>query len=213
MDELGLPDGWDLPYNTCMMNTKIDEVIIVEGRDDTIAIRQSVDVVTIETHGYGIRPSTWDVIDKAYENRGIIIFTDPDTAGEQIRRRLAERYPNAKHAFLDRGLAEKDGDIGIENASPQSIRDALSKAHGAAKASVLGVEYCSDERQEQQPFTHADMFRWGLDGTPGAAKRRRAVADKLGVGMASGKTFLRRLNYFGIRREEVEQALEETADR
>ena len=102
----------------------IDEIIIVEGRDDTAAIRRSVDAVTIETHGYGIRPSTWEVIDKAYESKGIIIFTDPDTAGEQIRRRLAERYPEAKHAFLDRGLAEKDGDIGIENASPESIREA-----------------------------------------------------------------------------------------
>ena len=68
----------------------IKEIIVVEGRDDTAAIRQSVDAVTIETHGYGIRQSTWELIDKAYETTGIIIFTDPDTAGEQIRRRLAE---------------------------------------------------------------------------------------------------------------------------
>ena len=101
----------------------IEEIIIVEGRDDTAAVRRAVDAVTIETHGYGIRPSTWDVIDKAYESKGIIIFTDPDTAGEQIRRRLAERYPKVKHAFLDRSLAAKDGDIGIENASPEALID------------------------------------------------------------------------------------------
>lgn len=192
-----------------MDNYKIEEIIIVEGRDDTAAIRSSVDAVTIETHGYGIRPSTWDVIDKAYESKGIIIFTDPDTAGEQIRRRLAERYPNAKHAFLDRELAEKDGDIGIENASPESIRKALAKAHRPVGDGV--AEDPEDPGNGAAgAFTRDDLFRWGLDGTPGAARRRRDVGNRLGIGMASGKTFLRRLNHFGISREEVEAALRES---
>ena len=175
---------------------QIDEIIVVEGRDDTAAIRRSVDAVTIETHGYGIRPSTWDVIDKAYESKGIIIFTDPDTAGEQIRRRLAERYPEAKHAFLDRSLAEKDGDIGIENASPESIVAALEKARCSAFAS-----------ESSEEFKPADLFGWGLAGTKGAAERRSKVGDKLGIGMAGSKTFLHRLNHFGIKREEIEEAL------
>ena len=34
---------------------KIEEIIVVEGRDDTAAIRRAVDAVTIETHGFGIR--------------------------------------------------------------------------------------------------------------------------------------------------------------
>ena len=173
----------------------INEIIIVEGRDDTAAVRQAVDALTIETHGYGIRPSVWEMIDKAYESKGIIIFTDPDTAGEQIRRRLAERYPDAKHAFLDRTCAEKDGDIGIENATPESIRAALEKARGSTRE--VGKE----------AFTPADLFRWGLAGTAGAAERRRIVADRLGIGMATGKTFLHRLNHFGITREEIEEAM------
>lgn len=176
---------------------KIEEIIVVEGRDDTIAVRQAVDAVTIETHGYGIRQSTWEMIDKACETKGIIIFTDPDTAGEQIRRRLAERYPQAKHAFLDRGLAERNGDIGIENAAPESIRQALEKARCSAFAS-------GGSREE---FTRADLFAWGLDGTDGASERRRRAAEKLGIGMATSKTFLRRLNRFGITREEIEEAL------
>jgi len=184
----------------------IKEIIVVEGRDDTAAVRRSVDAATIETHGYGIRPSTWDVIGKAYETVGIIIFTDPDTAGEQIRRRLAERFPNAKHAFLDRALAEKDGDIGIENASPESIRDALEKARSAAGPDGTAEEEADAPRGG---FTRTDLFAWGLDGVPNAAGRRRAAGSMLGIGMASGKTFLKRLNHFGITREEIEQVLRE----
>ena len=188
-----------------MDKKRIEQIIVVEGRDDTAAILQSVDAVTIETHGYGIRPSTWDVIDKAYETAGIIIFTDPDTAGEQIRRRLAERYPNAEHAFLDRSLAEKDGDIGIENASPESIREALAKAH-----TPVSADRSVQETGSADTFTRDDLFRWGLDGVPGAARRRLEVGNRLGIGMASSKTFLRRLNHFGISREEVETALRDS---
>lgn len=188
-----------------MDKKRIEQIIVVEGRDDTAAILRSVDAVTIETHGYGIRASTWDVIDKAYETAGIIIFTDPDTAGEQIRRRLAERYPNAEHAFLDRSLAEKDGDIGIENASPESIREALAKAHRP-----VPVSQTVQETGSADVFTRDDLFRWGLDGMPGAARRRQEVGSRLGIGMASSKTFLRRLNHFGISREEVETALRDS---
>lgn len=211
---------------------RIEEIIVVEGRDDTAAIRQAVDAVTIETHGFGIRPETWDLIEKAYQTKGIIVFTDPDTAGEQIRRRIMERFPASKEAFLDRSRATKDGDIGIENASPDSIREALAKAHrsvGLSGRISEAPETDSNEGACHAPsdsdawgegadgaplpaptsFTADDLFRWGLDGVPGAAARRRQLGQALGIGYATAKTFLQRLNRFGISRPEVEQVLDD----
>lgn len=186
----------------------IKEIIVVEGRDDTAAIRQAADAMTIETHGFGIREETWDLIEKAYRTKGIIVFTDPDTAGEQIRRRVLERFPDAKEAFLDRAAALKDGDIGIENASPESIRDALRKVHGptGGEAAVPAADHSNPSHEV---FTPSDLFDWGLDGVPGAAQRRRILGQKLGIGQATAKTFLQRLNRFGITREEVEAARKE----
>ena len=60
-------------------------------------------------------------IKAAQKRRGVIIFTDPDFAGEKIRKKIAAEVPGCKHAFLPREEAKKDGDIGIENASPESI--------------------------------------------------------------------------------------------
>ena len=174
---------------------KIRETIVVEGRDDTAAIKRSVDALTIETHGYGIRQETWDLIAKAYETTGIIVFTDPDHAGEQIRSRIMERFPEAKEAFLDSGDAEKDGDIGIENASPESIAEALSKAKSSLRE--LGDD----------PFTMADMLNWRLNGAADASQRRRQLGSRLGVGFANSKTFLARLNRFGITREQIEEEI------
>ena len=175
---------------------KIKEIIVVEGRYDTAAIKKSVDAITIETHGYGINNNTWELISRAYETNGIIVFTDPDHAGEQIRRRILERFPDAMEAFLDRNDADKNGDIGIENASPESIREALAKAK------------CSADMSDEL-FTMEDMFITGLLGQADSASRRKAAGKRLGIGYANGKAFLQRLNRFGITREEFCRALEE----
>ena len=100
---------------------KIREVIVVEGRDDTDAVKKAVTADTIETHGFGIRKETWMLLDKAYETRGIILFLDPDFSGEEIRRKLTAKYPLAKQAYLDRESAKRGRDIGIENARPTQI--------------------------------------------------------------------------------------------
>lgn len=177
---------------------KIKEIIVVEGRDDTDAIKKSVDAITIETHGYGITRETWGLIEKAYEEKGIIVFTDPDHAGEQIRRRLLERFPGAKEAFLDRDAAEKNGDIGIENASAESIREALGKAH------------CSlEEKGAEDAFTVDELAAAGLLGQADSSLRRRRVGKLLGIGYCNGKAFLQRLNKFGITKEEFYNALRE----
>lgn len=173
---------------------KIKETIIVEGRDDTAAIKRSVDALTIETHGYGIRQETWELIARAEAGTGIIVFTDPDHAGEQIRKRITEKFPSAGQAFLDRDAAEKNGDIGIENADPESIREALRKAH------VTQIE-------GEDSITADMMFRWGLSGREGSGERRKELGKLLGIGNCNSRTFLRRLNSFGIGAEEVEEAL------
>ena len=177
---------------------RVREIIVVEGRDDTAAVKKSVDAVTIETHGYGITDKTWALIEKAYAEKGIIIFTDPDHAGREIRKRLLKRFPDAKEAFLDRSDAEKDGDIGIENASAESIRAALKKAH------------CAMEEDGQNCLTMEDMAAAGLTGMTGSAKRRQAAGKALGIGYSNSRSFLQKLNKFGITRDELYEAIGES---
>lgn len=171
----------------------IKEIIVVEGRDDEAAVKRAVEAETIATHGFGIKQETFARIEKAYGERGIIIFTDPDFAGEKIRKRLAERFPEGKHAFLPREEALKDGDIGIENAEPESILEALSKARPAI------FEKRAEFRQE-------DLFVYGLIGVPGAAERRDKLGKRLGIGYGNSKVFLNRLNQYGIGRQEFIKA-------
>lgn len=177
----------------------IREVIVVEGRDDESAVKRAVDAETIATHGYGISRKTFDLIAKAYAERGIIIFTDPDFAGDQIRKRLSARFPDGKHAFLPREEATKDGDIGIENASPEDIRAALEKIRHSI----------TDRRCE---FALQDLFELGLAGADGSAERRDRLGKLLGIGYGNTKVFLNRLNQYGVERNELLEAAQRLSD-
>ena len=163
---------------------RIKESIVVEGRDDEIAILAAVEANVICTHGYGIKQSTLDEIKTAYESCGVIIFTDPDHAGQKIREKVLSVCPNAKQAFLTKDQALKGGDIGIENAKPKDIIAALK----AASASLGG----------SNRYTMADMDKLGLSGLPDSAKRREELGAKLGIGFGNAKTFLKKLNYMNI---------------
>ena len=178
------------------MKKKIKEAIIVEGRDDTTAIGKAVDAVTIETHGFGMPDHIWPVIDKAYAEKGIIVFTDPDFAGEKIRRKIVERYPECKQAFLPKGKALKKGNVGVENAKPEDIIEALEKA------------YCTQTEQTDL-YTKEDLFHYGLVGTDTAKEKREKLGNLLSIGYGNSKTFLKKLNQFQIPREEFLEKLKE----
>lgn len=130
------------------------------------------------------------------ERSGIIILTDPDYAGENIRRDLAKHLPYAKHAYLPQGKALKKGNIGVENATKEDIIQALKKA----RPNLVEKEII---------FTKEDLLDLGLVGYPSSAKKREKLGEKLGIGHANGKQFLHRLNSLGVSKEEFIKAMEE----
>lgn len=170
------------------------EVIVVEGKSDIARVSQAVEADMIATEGYTLRPAVLLAIKNAYERRGIIILTDPDGPGERIRARLAKKFPRALHAFVPKDEARTENDVGIEDASPEAIRRALER-----------VRPCTMEPSGL--FTMDDLFRAGLTGTEAAARRRDKVGALLGIGYGNSKTFLKRLNHFGITREEWEEIM------
>jgi ribonuclease M5 len=171
------------------MRQRIEQVIVVEGRDDESAVKAAVDAQIIVTSGFGISEETWELLEKAYSGPGIILFTDPDFAGENIRKRIQQRFPESRHAYLAREDARKGADIGIENASAENIIEALKKAKCTFAAS-------------RDLFTMEDLLFFDLAGTAKATQRRSLMGKSLGIGSCNAKTFLARLNGFGITREE-----------
>jgi ribonuclease M5 len=173
----------------------IKEVIVVEGKDDTAAIRRAVEADTIETGGSAIGAAVLKRIALAQQRRGVIIFTDPDHAGERIRKIVAAKVPGCKHAFITQEQAAYKDDIGVENATPETIRQALES---------LRTEYDGAVSM----LTWDDLMAAGLIVHSEAASRRLAVGKALGIGYCNGKQFYKRCAMFQITREEFEAALE-----
>ena len=173
----------------------IKEIIVVEGKSDISAVKRAVDAQVLSTSGLGINDKIINVIKKASKNRGIIILTDPDYPGKKIRNMLSSEIDNCKHAFIPRDKANKNGNIGVENASPEEIRLALANAR-------------AEISESNNEFIYSDMVYYELVGNDNASKRRGKIGDIIGIGYCSAKQFLKRLNNFGITREELESALQ-----
>lgn len=176
----------------------IKEVIVVEGKSDIAAVKRAVQAEMIATGGFGLAPYILEKIEQAYVKKGIIILTDPDSAGERIRRFLSKKFPHAKHAFVPREQASAHNDIGIEQASPEAIRQALEKVHYLEWEPVI-------------EFSWQDIVKENLTGVNDAAERRAALGALLGIGYANAKQFLARLNLYGVSRQEFNAALTKLA--
>lgn len=178
--------------------TMIKEIIVVEGKDDTAAIRRSVEAETIETGGSAINEEIMQKIILAQQRRGVIVFTDPDHAGERIRKLISARVPGCKHAFLTQEQAASKGDIGVENADSASIRKALE---------AVKTDYSEEDTAGVTEIDWNDLLEAGLIHHPQAAARRLKVGNILGIGYANGKQFYKRCAMFRIRLEEFMRAL------
>ncbi len=171
----------------------LKEVLIVEGKADVAAINRAIEADCITTGGFHLTRRTLENISAAYKKRGIIILTDPDSAGENIRNFLSKKFPQAKHAYIPRDEATANNDIGIEQASPESIRRALSKVR-------------TREINPREEFTASEMVALKLSSGTNSSKLRDKIGAALGIGYGNVKTFVRRLNNYGITRAEFLEA-------
>ena len=173
---------------------KIKEIIVVEGRDDVTAVKRVVDAQIVQLNGF----SCLTVKLKALAERNdLILLTDPDYAGKKIRAVIEKNIPNIKHAFVSRKNATKKDNVGVENASDDAIREALSHIL------VSG----NSDKKENSIFTMEDLVENGLCIGKGAKEKRLMLGDMLNIGYYNSKQLLNALNSFNITRNEFEEAM------
>lgn len=179
---------------------RIEEIIVVEGKDDTKRLQQFIDCDTIETNGSALSDETLNKISHAEEVRGVIIFTDPDFSGEKIRKQVTEVVPTAKHAFISRknGVPKKTGgSLGVEHADKETILEALKNV-----STPTTEDFTSEITQE-------DLIRFGLIAGTHAKRRRELIGEKLNIGYTNGKQLQKRLKMFQIDKDKFTQAMKE----
>ncbi|MFT4415971.1 ribonuclease M5 [Fredinandcohnia humi] len=175
---------------------KIKEIIVVEGKDDTVAIKRAVDADTIETNGSAVNKEVLERIKHAQEVRGVIVFTDPDYPGERIRKIVANAVPGCKHAFLPKNeaIAKTGKKIGVEHATPEAIRKALAEVKQEMEDVHSEIDFES-------------LLDAGLIGGSKAKERREKLGVILKIGYTNGKQLYKRLQMFQISKEAFDDAI------
>ena len=174
---------------------KYNEVVIVEGLHDLERLKRIYpDMDILITNGSEIERNLPEIIEIS-KKREVILFLDPDYPGERIRKILNKYIPNAKHAFLKKDLAisKNKKKVGIEHAKDSDIIDALNN--------VLSVSNSNDL------VSLNDLYKLGLIGEENSSKLRNEICLKLNLGHTNAKTFLKRINMFGITVKQLENVL------
>lgn len=85
--------------------------------------------------------------------------------------------------------------MGIENASIETIKQALSRVYEV-------------EQQSEMQITKNDLIKYGLIGSSRSKERRQALGESLRIGYANGKQLLKRLSMFNISKDDFIKEIE-----
>lgn len=180
---------------------KIRESIVVEGKSDLSNLSRYCEAHFIVTSGIHISERTYAEIERAICSAGIIIFTDPDSAGRAIRDKIVKRFEamqdRIKHANITPKEGRKNGDLGVENAGEEAILAALSDLKAASEHGPEGGHR----------YTMQDMIEFGLAGSAESAKKRQFVCDSLRLPYANAKQLCKKLTQYGIEKDELRMLL------
>lgn len=160
----------------------VSQAIIVEGKYDKIKLESVVDGLIITTDGFRIYKDKekTELIRAFAEKTGIIILTDSDGAGFQIRNHLKGCIKNGKiyNVYIPdvfgkekrKEKPSKEGKLGVEGIDTDILLKAFSDA---------GIFSCEEEKKPW--LTKADMLDDGLIGSENSGELRKKLAAGLGL--------------------------------
>ncbi len=159
----------------------IKEAILVEGKYDKIKLSSVLDALIIETNGFSVYKDSEkrNYIKRLAAERGLLILTDSDNAGRQIRNYITSFVPSEqiKHIYIPdiygkekrKAAPSKEGKLGVEGIPVDILLEALKSAGVAAESAS----------ERKITLTTADCMELGLTGSPDSSLRRKQLMKAL----------------------------------
>ncbi|MBR5232789.1 MAG: DUF4093 domain-containing protein [Clostridia bacterium] len=179
---------------------KLNMPVIVEGKYDKIKLSNFIDGVIIETDGFRIfsDKEKRDFIRNLALTKGVIIMTDSDSAGFRIRnfiRNIASGgtvinvyIPDVFGKEKRKTEPSKEGKLGVEGLSEQTITEALSKA---------GVFHTDTVKKDSREVTVTDLYEDGFTGNENSKEKKLKLLKNLSLpSKLSNSQLLKLINTF-----------------
>ncbi|MDE6752791.1 MAG: DUF4093 domain-containing protein [Eubacterium sp.] len=161
---------------------KIKEAVIVEGKYDKIKLSNILDAFIIETNGFQIYKDSArkDFIKRLADEQGIIVLTDSDHSGFQLRNYISMGIPKdkIKHLYIPdvygkekrKTEPSKEGKLGVEGMDDKILIKLFENAN---------VEFIEAENKEL--LTNYDLFAAGISGGLNSKEKRKLLLKKLNL--------------------------------
>ena len=158
---------------------KISLPVIVEGRYDKATLLSIFDATVVTTEGFSLFNNREKrALIERLASDGIIVLTDSDAGGRQIREYLSSILPKDKifHAYIPeiRGKEKRKarpsraGMLGVEGVGREVLAAALAP-------------FVGDGKRRGREITKVDLYEHSLSGTPDASERRKRLCALAGL--------------------------------
>lgn len=176
------------------MKKIIDGILVVEGKSDVAFLQNYIDAEFVITNGSDVPESTISYLKEASKAKTIIVLTDPDFPGKQIRTKLDENIPNLKHCFINKENAIKNGKVGVAEANINEVLESLENLF-------------SNSKRSEGTLTTNDLYDLGLLGNENSEYLRNKISSILHLGHNNAKSFLKRANAMNVSKEKLQEII------
>jgi ribonuclease M5 len=173
----------------------VKKIFVFEGKHDVSRFRQVNQVdEAVYVNGASINSEVTNYLIARSKDTQIVIITDPDSAGNRIRRILSNTISNCVHIYLPLELSRYKKKIGFEHLPISYIEEILKQE--------------IQEENIKGNLTTSDLWDMGLIGA-NSLKKRKYLHSVYNFYSTSTSTLLNRLNILQITKEELENTLKE----
>ncbi len=175
----------------------VDIPIVVEGKYDKITLSSLLNATVLTTDGFSLFKNAEKkaLLKRLGEPKGLIILTDSDGGGMQIRSQLGGILPKEKlyHLYIPKiegkekrkKFPSKQGYLGVEGMEADLLRE-------------LFAPFATDApKKEFPPVTSYHLYERGLLGGEGSARSREKLCGALGLPPLNGPALIAALNLLG----------------
>lgn len=174
------------------MKNYIDNIIVVEGKEDVSYLSSFVEAEYVTTNGYEIPFEEIDYLNAAGKLEKILVLIDPDEAGRTIENRIKERLENAIYLCVDIDKCIRGKKNGVAECDKEEILRVLKP-------------YISTKKSAKTPqimdfFDEIDYLNKDF---------RRLLSKKYHLGNCNLKKLFRRIERLGINKHQIRETWEE----
>ena len=174
------------------MKYYINQIIVVEGKEDVSYLSSFVEAEYVVTNGYEIPKEEVEYLNTASNHKGILVLLDPDEAGKQIEAKVKKSINQATYLHVDIHKCSRGKKDGVAECEKEEIIKVLK-------------QYFSIKNPAKSGYLQENSLKITLNNK----ELRKYLSSKYHLGKCNCKKIIERLQTLEISEEELMSSIKE----